>query len=347
MKKLFIGLPLLLFSILCFAQDMLITKQNDTINCKIKEIKNGKLIYTSFSYYNYTQKSIDTINVADTSMNYHIQLINDPAILSSLHSHYIITHSLDTIYCNLIQNRDIYVVYSELIGGKEIIKGIPKYTVLDVHKIKRIKKTNNEKDHFEIKFGGGTAHLLAEKPSDLSTGEKKLNDELSNGFYLNGSFRYVFKGKWGTGLQYSHFKSSGDGSIPIRIEDEVFDFPISLEVHINFLAAQGLLAIPSKNGKFRLGVKASLGPLFYLEEGKIDGIYTSTKGATMGLGFGAELVYFLAENFGLSLNMNIITGSLKKVDFTFGEETTEFKLDKENKMNIGHIELGGALVVRF
>lgn len=203
-------------------------------------------------------------------------------------------------------------------------------------------------NHFEIKFIGGYAARLAKVPEDAGPGEISLYDDLREGKYINGAVTYIINNRFGFGARYSHFWSSGSGTLPYIIsDDETADLSVSLNVSIDFLGAQGKLMMPLAKGKYLFGFGFSLGKIFYKEKGNINGVFTSSYGTTLGTGFGVDFIYYVSNNLGITANLDLLGGSIKEYDSTLGDYTEHIKLEVEDINNVGHILLGAGLVLKL
>lgn len=336
----------ILVQISVFGQDIIITRNNDTIQCKIIGIEGEKLVFKTVKPNGYMQNAHNLMIVKDTIKNFHIQLIKDKDILESIHSHYIVTLGFDTIYCNIIDRGQYNLIYSEVIGGERISKGIPNDELLKIQNLK--KPINNSVDRFEINLHGGFSSRLVTRTKSADPLEEKLFDELNNGMYIRGDASYYFYHRFGLGVLYSHFGTSGSGNISVKTsETDSISLPAELDIAINYLALRGAIIFFKEESNFRFGVNLNVGRIFYREEGHVDGLYTNSKGSNFGFGFGFDIAYYFTQNFGLTVNGNLLAGKLKEIDVNIEGDKQHYKLENEDRISLNQFQFGGGIIIKI
>ena len=74
-------------------------------------------------------------------------------------------------------------------------------------------------------------------------------------------------------------------------------------------------------------------------------MFTSSSGSA--LGFGLDFIYYGSKNIGITADMDLLGGTIKEYDSTFGDITKHIILDEEDFNNVRHILLGAGQVLKI
>jgi len=337
MKKLILLIIILSIYYQASSQDLIVTKDNDSIQCKIQGFNNGRIVYKTFINNSYTKKDLLTSDIYDTKLDFYIQNIKNPEQLSQLHTHKIITQNNDTIFCDLIQRRSNYLIIAEKINGQYIYKGI---LSLEVEKILRIHKIpKGPKKAFEIGFTYGFGNRLISSSNKLYIGYTPIsyNTPLTYGSLLNIYASYYFQYHFGAGLEHSYLHT-------YYLQDN----QNAINILIRFWGLRASYIIyPAR--KFQIGMHLGIGMTFYNEiqkENKHNITYKSF-GNSFGMTLGFDFSYFILKRLGINTKAGILSSLVKNIDSEANGEKITNSIDNKNGINLTHLQFSAGLVFKF
>lgn len=339
-------LSVFLFHFSSNSQDIIITTENDTIDCIIKNVNAESVEYQIWDGWNLINKSINKSDLKTYKQGFYQQTNQDKILLELNHSHYFITLSYDTVYCNVLKRNPYILVYSEKIEGKEVVSIKNRNEISEIVKIKRTKTVPSNAVEFSLQAGYG--QRLGSTPSTYTEAEKQMASELKTGIYLGGAFRAYIGSNFALGANFSQYRSKAEGSLPFTLENEEIYYAHSkINLAINYISGEGVFTFYSKDKTATFSAFISLGLINYKETGDIEGVEIISKGRKAGFGIGGNINYFITPNFGLMLKVNAINGSLSKLDIIINNNVQTVELEEDEILSLGRIELGGGIVIRL
>lgn len=103
-----------------FSQDLIITKNQDSISGEILSITNSKVYYRIVENLSIKYCDINLTDITNTIQDFYSQPITDEIKLSRMHQGYIVTKDGKKIFCNYIWFTDDYIIYSEISMVKKL-----------------------------------------------------------------------------------------------------------------------------------------------------------------------------------------------------------------------------------
>lgn len=340
----FIFLP-----ISAIAQDILIHKTNDTIDCKIINISDSIIVYKQWVGSKFKKGHINESNLSSYQIDFYIQNLKNKELLDLESSHYFVTHNDDTIYCNIIKKGGDFLVYSEKINHKDIVQDIRKT------KVKKTKRLHRNIDHkrFEINISSGYMQRNINISNDIPPASQELLKGVKNGFFIATSAHYCTKSNFSFGVLYNYSRSKGNGNIYFNHNISTIPGLIGIRSHvdisIHYYALEGVFYLKSRNKKTQLNVSANCGPMTYREIVKINDLNYDvlTKGNTLGYGFGTSLTRIISKGFGLMIHANYSIGKIDKITWTNKTKTQTETLSGEEIIDINQLNIGAGIIIQL
>ncbi|NPD47592.1 MULTISPECIES: hypothetical protein [unclassified Lentimicrobium] len=340
-------LSFLLFHFSTIAQDILVNKINDTINCKIITISDSIIFYKYWENSKFIKEYANKQKLSSYQKDYYVQNLKNKELLDLETSHYFVNHKDDTIYCNILKREGEFLVYSEKINHKDIVKDI---RWSKVKKTKRLHR-NIEPGRFEINMRSGYMQRKLNQSTDIPPAQQQLIKEVKNGFFIATSAHYCTESNFSIGVLYNYSRSKGSGNIYFNHNIESIPGMIGLRSHvdiaINYFAIEGLLFLRTRNKKTKLNISANLGPMIYKEKITIINYEVLTKGNTFGYGFGTSLTRIISKGFGLMIHANYSIGEIEKITWTNKNKTETTVLKDERVININQLNIGAGIVIQL
>lgn len=165
---------------------------------------------------------------------------------------------------------------------------------------------------FRFSIGGGYAFRLGRVQK---TGDAKLDDlskQLRHGFTIDADAQYFFKEGWGLGLNVNYCSSTASGNnVPVPNYGNANSYKESQ----NTLFVGPSFVGRNESSKFLLVSSFAIGPLFYTNNGTIDGISVDGSQTTFGFNAGVAGEYKLNAKTGVGLKLSYTLGTINSVNF--------------------------------
>lgn len=319
-----------------FAQDIIITNENDSISCKIQSFNDEKIVFSTFENNSYSQKHLKTTEISDTIFNFYIQTISETEILNRLHTHTILTINNDTIYCNLIQKRSTYLVIAEIINNKKIYKAIPRNIVIDINKIP--KEPNGPKNAFELGVNCGFGNRLVSNSNYLYLGYIPLfdNKPIFKGDLAVIYASYYFRHHYGIGIQYINYHTV--------YQEDIHNI---MDILISFWGIKTSYVYYPVNNKIKIGSHLGIGLVNYKEDQRNQKDAYLTKGQSIGATVNISFTYFIIKNLGINANAGFLGSRIKNLETEFNGEITSVEFNNKKGIGLNQLHFSAGLVLKL
>ncbi len=344
MKKL-IFTALFFFTInAIYSQDLIVTNQGDSINCKVTEIKSGN-IYFDFEKDDETRSTMLSLsNVKEQQRDFYTTKNSVESLVIVSTQDLIVLTTGDTIKCK-ITNVDSVNIYFDFEKDE-----VTRNTMLPLARVKEHKENyytnskiveDNDYSHLRIALGGGYSYRTAEVSDDVSSDFEDYVDGLKSGYHYGANLTYFFKKPYGIGFKYNAYKSSNSMSV------YSYDYgygEMSDDITISYYGPTVTIRSLSPNKKNAFLMDFSLGYMEYKDNAILfDESYT-IKGNTVGLIFGMNYDIGLTENLALGLGFSITAGTLSEYEINDGTSTETVELDEDSYESLTRLDLTVSLV---
>lgn len=361
-KNILSSLLFLLLALGVNAQDLIITQNQDSIIASIKKVRKNKLHYSTSSPYGITDYTQNWSEISDTIYGYYNQDIRDVSILKQLHKDTLRTKKEGLIYCNIVDEGLDYLVYSEVVKGRDVYHILPNEELANYRQAKDVRVLNegisddfiivkkgcgkDDYPRYHIILASGYGRRLTEISQDLPADIKDFDKGFLDDYFISAGASYYFKKNWGLGAKFSTYRSYSTGKIALQTtEGELVVVPVSSNMHMNYLGGIFNFRTFSANGDFEFIAGVGAGAFYYRDYGNIAASETFFKANTFAMNMEVNFIYHITEYLGLNIHSSIIVGQFSDMVGTIGSSGL---LDLgEEELNGNRLELGLGLSFRF
>lgn len=363
MKHILLSSFLFIITFSIQAQDLIVTQNQDSIIATITKAGKNKLHYTTTSPYGIVDYTQEWSDISDTVYHYYEQNIADTAILIQLHKDTLRTKKDGLIYCSIVAKGLDYLIYSEVVKGKDVYHIIPNYEmanyrvapdpkvlnegITDDFNIADKNYSGNNYPRYNIILAGGYGRRLVGVSKDLTSDQKDYNEGFLNGYFMSVGASYYFKRKWGLGAKLSSYRSYSKAKMALdNSEGGVTIVPVSSNQQMNYIGGIFNYRTFSQNGKFEFIAGVGAGAFYYRDYGYILTAETSISASTFALSMEANFIYHITEYLGLTLHSSLVAGSFSNILGTIGDSGI-IKFEEDELVNGNRFELGIGISFRF
>ena len=197
------------------------------------------------------------------------------------------------------------------------------------------------KFRFSLEGGGG---FRPGKISDNVPGDfKSYTKKLKRGFVYGADATWFFNEFMGVGIRYKAFSASNGTTVTIT-DDNGYSTSGKMKdnIQIAFIGPMYCTRFTSGNGPHTFTADIGVGYVNYRDKGMIIKNMKLT-GGTLGLLYNIGYDYALSKKWAIGVNLSSIEGTLSSLTLEQDGVRTSQTLDKDNKENLGHIDLSFTL----
>lgn len=197
------------------------------------------------------------------------------------------------------------------------------------------------KFRFSLEGGGG---FRPGKISDNVPGDfKSYTKKLKRGFVYGADATWFFNEFMGVGIRYKAFSASNGTTVTIT-DDNGYSTSGKMKdnIQISFIGPMFCTRFSSRNGLHTLTADIGVGYINYRDKGMVIEKMKLT-GGTLGLLYNIGYDYALSKKWAIGVNLSSIEGTLSSLTLEQDGVRTSQTLDKDNKENLGHIDLSFTL----
>lgn len=197
------------------------------------------------------------------------------------------------------------------------------------------------KFRFSLEGGGG---FRPGKISDNVPGDfKSYTKKLKRGFVYGADATWFFNEFMGVGIRYKAFSASNGTTVTIT-DDNGYSTSGKMKdnIQIAFIGPMYCTRFTSGNGLHTFTADIGVGYVNYRDKGMIIKNMKLT-GGTLGLLYNIGYDYALSKKWAIGVNLSSIEGTLSSLTLEQDGVRTSQTLDKDNKENLGHIDLSFTL----
>lgn len=270
---------------------------------------------------------------------------------------WIFTFNKDTIDCKITKISNTTVFFEVTTKGIKSygelpLKSILNYTISGKETPERQVKTNPE-PFKRLRFGinGGPGILLGSTevaednmeslglPHDQA--ESYYNDMIT-GWFAGADLNYLFTLKYGAGIKYKIFETSGsiEGFFDPLDGINLFYTTYSEHIYVNYI---GLSLFYhqwiGKKERFKVTSEFSSGLATYRNEAEYLNSFLLLTGKNFGLDIGLGLEYHINRFLSVGAEISTFYSSIRKIKVSDGSNSSTVKLDKDNYENLSRLDL--------
>lgn len=162
---------------------------------------------------------------------------------------------------------------------------------------------------------------------------------------------YLFLRKFGLGIDYQFYYSSGDLAGIIDSEDGITRYQVAVndDIYTNYIGFSFLYHDWLIAEKLKYYAQASTGIALYRQEttNKQNGAAVLTTGNAVGGNIETGMEYFIHPNIALAAHLNFFTATLTRVKINNGRNTVEKELEDEQREGLSRYDTGIGLRFYF
>ncbi len=253
----------------------------------------------------------------------------------------------DTIPCKITKIDPTKIYFKMTIENeyKEMLLPIEYVANYNTKRPIEFKRTPVKKPIFRLFFDGGFSQRQANnmKGESLPLGYKEYYKDLNSGSQFSMGLQYFALQNIGMGFKFSQFRSKSAASLSYWDQNgDMKSYVQSEDINIDFIGPTiNFRLMHNKNRNSLIG-HVGFGYLYYLDRVLTYGI--NATGSTLGLAFGADYDFRIAENLAIGLGVSYIYGTLSKIELTDGLNTEKEELDNLLKLHHLDISIGLRLI---
>ena len=320
------------FAIHLQAQDLIVTKNGDEINCKITKVRSGMIYYT-FTRKGTTQEAILPLSrVKSYQTNYYgSQGVrgNNERYRTNNTSTPIVRDNKERYRTNntstpiVRDNKERYQPYNYNTDGDE----------------ENFIEDETYYPRFRVAVSVGWSYRTARLSPDINPEFTEYFRQLKTGIHYDVGLTYYFKEQWGLGLKYNEFLSSNEMNNVYYTERPTVSGKMSDNIRIKFIGPiySSRIYNPVNNHCFL--IDAGIGYVDYRQNKYVISTPISFKGGTAGAYWSIGYDVGLSDSFALGFQLTLLTGVLTQYTVFDGTSTYTEKLDKDKYENLSRIEL--------
>ena len=277
-------------------------------------------------------------------------------IVSNLYSQdLIITNDGDTLNCKITSDKGDYLRFNYMyeddfrktLIAKSDVKAYAFNHFAESEITKEFKQKKSDYQHFRLSANGGFSYRTGRISSDLSGEMEDYMKELKWGKHFSADASWFISESLGFGVKYSRFMSSNSLlNVSADIDGNgLLDYGnIKDNISISFVGPMVSTVFNSYNKKNAFFGSWGLGYLSYHDNGEMVGSEAELNGSTLGMVGDLGYQIGISENLSLAITFSYTLGVLSKIDQTLQGQTRTYKLDDDNKENLGRLDLSLGLV---
>ncbi len=268
----------------------------------------------------------------------------------------IITLNKDTIDCkiNKLSHNTIFFDVTTMgvkSSGKIPLNRILNYTISGTagpEEQNEIKKEPFER--FRLGMNGGLGYLLSssknaeESMVSLGFTPDKVHSyykRMKSGIYANADLMCQISPKYGVGIKYKFFDTSGniEGFVDPQDGVNLIYTTYKEQIYVNFTGTTFFYQqFIGSQKSFKLTTAYSLGLTTYRNEAEyLSGYYLLT-GKNLGIDLSLGLEYFITPKLSVGADLSDFVSSIRKMKVSDGTSTTTLDLDKDNYENLSRLD---------
>jgi hypothetical protein len=204
------------------------------------------------------------------------------------------------------------------------------------------------KFYFDANYGYGIR--TAKTPDDLGQVEKNIIKKIRKGGNLYLEAGYKINDESSIGLVYNRFGFKGEiNNVTLDIDGiGERSGTWTNRGNISFIGPKYNYQVITPNQKGELMVGLGLGLLSYNAENSINSsVFSEQKGGTLGLIATASYFHFIGKNIAIGARIGYLAGTLSKIKNTANGNTTEVKLESDEKESLSQVNFNAGLRMYF
>lgn len=266
----------------------------------------------------------------------------------------IITNNNDTIDCKIDKVSHNTIFFELTTRGVKTTGRLPLNGILNYLIAKSPDYFQNfiPTESFQrLRFGlsGGLGYILSSSKKAESEMKnmgfepdkvKSYYRDLRTGWYAKTDLSWFFSAKYGAGIKYKFFDTSGktDGLVDPQDGVSLYYTTFSEHIYVNYVA--GAFYYQEYFGRrksLKLNTGISLGSVMYRDEAKFLKNYLMT-GKNFGMDVNLEVEYFLNHYLSISADLSDFTSTITKMKLSDGISSSTLKLEKGNYENLSRLD---------
>ena len=201
------------------------------------------------------------------------------------------------------------------------------------------------REYSKFRFGleGGGGFRLGKISNDVPDDFKSYTNKLRRGFVYGADATWFFKEFMGVGIRYKAFSASNGATVTVTDDyGQSTSGKMKDNITISFVGPMYCTRFSSRNGLHTFTADIGVGYIDYRDKGMlIEKMKLS--GYTLGLLYNIGYDYALSKKWAIGVNLSSIEGTLSSLTLEQDGVRTSQTLDKDNKENLGHIDLSFTL----
>jgi hypothetical protein len=274
----------------------------------------------------------------------------------------IITNINDTIDCKITKISNKTIFFEVTTKGVKSIGSLTLGSILSYsfgEKSPYEFHSDVQKDSFDrlrIGISGGLGYLLSssDEAEDAMTSMgfeaekvKSYYKDLRGGTYANADISWIFSVKYGAGVKYKFFDTSGkiDGFIDPQDGVNLYYVTFSEHIYVNYFA--GAFYYEEYLGRrksFILNSGISMGLVKYRDEVKSLNNYLLT-GESFGMDVDLGVERALNRHFSLRADISYFTSTISNMKVSDGSTVSTINLEKDNYENLSRLNFSIGLII--
>lgn len=269
----------------------------------------------------------------------------------------IITLNKDTIDCkiNKVSHNTIYfdlATRGVKSSGKLPLNSVLNYTVSGkpIQKEQIVVSTDSF-ERLRVGINGGPGYLTgsSKKAEDNMVGQGLAREQAQSyyrnmklGIHANADLTWLITPKYGAGIKYKIFDTSGslEGFFDPQDGVTLLYSTYREQIYVNFIGASFFYQQFTGSGKsLKFNSSYAIGLATYRNEAEyLNGYYLLT-GKNFGIDASLGLEYFITRHFSVGADLSAFYSSIRKIKISDGSTTTTVDLEKDNYENLTRLDL--------
>lgn len=296
----------IVFAVSLRAQDLIVTNEGDSINCKITNVKSD-IIYFTFR--------------------------SGDEVLNTLLS----VGKIDNYVIDYYSTAEVQVEAPRGVS-REVQREVSRETPREKNMGKEIYP------HFRFAASGGWSYRTARLSPDIQSDFKNYYNKLKSGWHYDLGASYFFSEQLGVGLKYNEFRTSNEIDIYVDFEDGTTEYgSMGDNYRIKFIGPTFSTRLLNSTKKNCLLLELGLGYMDYRDKGHVLSMPVTIKGGTVGTYWSIGYDFGLTENLALGFQISSLSGTLYQITRSSGTQSVTEKLAKDKYENLSRIELSVGL----
>ena len=339
------------------AQDLVVTKNGDSIQCQIVTIKHNNIYYrTEIADDATLPKTLSKSEVKKYKYGYYNQNVDDGSPKDL-----IVTNDGDSIRCKIKYKKYDYLYYTTAGDNADKYLSINN---LSNYKYNYYCPRLTDYHRVVLSFNGGYSQRLAK----IGNGKyAEYNKKLNKGYHLGGDVVYYFSEYLGCGAKVTAFQSSNSQDAAVAngsyyytterwynapsldnyatpnviIGHPQFDKFTLKDKHTIYYVGPMFSSRFFDMGKGAYLINCSVGYLSYIDEGTDENGSFTIKGNTAGVLIECGYDYWFLKNSALGFRLSLIGGNIKEC--TKEVKSTTEKIESNNHVGLGRLDVSVGL----